>query len=567
MHLELALAKTDAADLGAVYTPPFLAEWVAEELLSLVSMEKKCLNPRILDPACGDGALLEAVSNVSSGSALLAGVDIDQAAVNEALIRLGPGASIRAADSLLDPLKELGSGRSDGVIANPPWGADLRMSKEQLRAAGYELARGQCDSFELFVEKCVREAPPGTPMAFIVPDSVFLPEHESFRRLLVNRCELKSISRLGEGFFPGVFRGTVVLLFRSGPPSKGNLVSCLQLTATQRQQVLRGKMELAVAKRACAHLVQQHRFGSNPRFELDIDVRSAESITLQRFDVRPMDWTRWVTVGRGVELGKAGVVIRCPVCQHHRPIPRDGKVSCKGCGGALSQDPSDRVSIVRPLGNPTPARWWPLIVGVDVDRYECAPSREIQLGLPGIQYKPHHEFLARKLLVRKTGIGLKAAIDESGSYTTQVVFHFISQENAPEFMLDYLQGVLSSRIMLAFHLRTSGENQWRSHPYVTPKILTSLPIPDVGSPDIYSKAAEIAAAARKRRTLAEDLEADIHVDRLIADLFMLTDVDCEWVVSVLDSAQSMQSIAPLRLKNAADLYPKRESGNVISVHR
>src|SRR5438874_2005611 len=45
------------AQLGAVYTPDVLADWVADELLSLLGVERPC----VLDPACGDGALLRAV--------------------------------------------------------------------------------------------------------------------------------------------------------------------------------------------------------------------------------------------------------------------------------------------------------------------------------------------------------------------------------------------------------------------------------------------------------------------------------------------------------------------------
>lgn len=564
MRLQFVEEPGQTTDLGAVYTPTFLAEWVAQELLDLIGPRND--SPRVLDPACGDGALLEAVHVASGRKAELFGIDVDKEAINQARERLGESASLILADALFDPLGPLSEGLIDAVIANPPWGVNLSAFRDRLKHDGYQLARGQCDSFELFIERCVREARTGTPMAFIVPDSIFLPEHEPLRQFLVEKTSLKLMARLGEGFFPGVFRGTVVMLFVTGSPSGPNEISCMRLPVQLRRKIFKGTMKLAFAKRKLVHVVRQERFRSNIRFEFDIDVRNRESRVISKFNVRPLEWTRWLQLGRGVELGKSGLVICCEACGLYRPAPRGNSVvTCKGCGAPMDHNPKNRSAIVRPLTGTGSDSRWPLIVGEDVGRYSCSPSREIALGIPGIQYKPHADFLVRKLLVRKTGIGLKAAIDESGSYTNQVVFHFIPREGAPEFLLDYMLGILCSRIMLAFHLRRSGENEWRSHPYVTPKILASLPIPDFSSSDAYPKAKEIAAVARSR-TLGSS-ESDLQVDRLVADLFRLTKSDCAWVASVLDSAQSLQSIAPLRVSDPSQLHQVRGTQNGLSLHR
>ena len=61
-----------------------------------------------------------------------------------------------------------------GVIANPPWGADVGFSPADLRALGYKLAKGQFDSFDLFVELCLSVAPEGAVLAFILPDAPFV---------------------------------------------------------------------------------------------------------------------------------------------------------------------------------------------------------------------------------------------------------------------------------------------------------------------------------------------------------------------------------------------------------
>jgi hypothetical protein len=180
--------------------------------------------------------------------------------------------------------------------------------------------------------------------------------------------------------------------------------------------------------------------------------------------------------------------------------------------------------------------------------------------VPGINYKRPETFAQRRLLIRKTGVGLKAAIDESGAYTTQVVFHVQSKADAPSFLLEYLQGVLCSRVLLAYHLRRSGDSEWRSHPYVTPETLQDLPIPWVGPEGgkTWRQAEAIAEAAVKRASCSDTADADeldVHVDRLVAGLYGLNVEECRWVLEVLDQTQPLQAFVTMRLSDRERLRP------------
>jgi hypothetical protein len=184
-------------------------------------------------------------------------------------------------------------------------------------------------------------------------------------------------------------------------------------------------------------------------------------------------------------------------------------------------------------------------VGEDVDRYRCEPSREVLIDLPGIRYKDLGVMQRPKLLVRKTGVGLRAAVDRSGSLTIQTVYHFIPRDEISDLALDYMAGVLNSKVMLAFHLRWSGENEWRSHPYVTPSTIKALPVPtpfEDGNA-LTDQAIEIAALAR-RRSNAEEIEEQI--ESLVQDLYELTRRERDWVCEVIESAQSLRGITEMR---------------------
>ena len=124
---------------GVHYTPPPLAAFVAEQAVSALAPAPTV---RVLDPACGDGALLAAVAHALDRMARveLCGFDLDPRALHDARVRLGSLSPTRSV--LLDEVDfiemMLGENRSaapgcrssdamplrnafDLVIANPPY--------------------------------------------------------------------------------------------------------------------------------------------------------------------------------------------------------------------------------------------------------------------------------------------------------------------------------------------------------------------------------------------------------------------------------------------------------------
>lgn len=140
------------------------------------------------------------------------------------------------------------------------------------------------------------------------------------------------------------------------------------------------------------------------------------------------------------------------------------------------------------------------------------------------------------------------------AYTNQVVFHYFEKEKSkvPEFYLSYVLGVLSSRLMFAYHLKKSGENEWRSHPYVTQKILSRFPIPIPTKED--SSWVQAKAIANKVDKLllngVLDNKLDLEIECLVAGLYKFNDSDIEWVRNVIDSAQEL---APMKQMKTMDI--------------
>ncbi len=570
-----------AQERGAVYTPDALAEWVARHLASLLTPVVE--NPVILDPACGDGALLRAFSLAWGAPSQLVGIDLDRATVEAAKGSFLADATFFQADALAPKGANTGAlaqwqkglrrariEQVDGVIANPPWGASVQWSRGQLQSLGYELARGQYDSYELFIELCLQLAAPGAMLAFIVPDSLFLPEHQSLRTLLLRETRLLLLARLGEGFFPGVFRGTVVLIFQKVTPTPDHEVRCFRFNREWRNAVLKGEKTFEEAEQSLCHLVPQERFAADVLQRFDIDAQQSETPVLEKFAPAPLPWTHGLTCGRGVEISKVGVVMLCPNCRRAHPKPREGQsntYTCRFCEINFWPDNARTQEIVRRIDTATAPQtnlmgeeaeeWCPLIVGEDVDRYSCRPSRLIRLGVEGVNYKPRATFAPRKLLVRKTGVGLKGAIDESGALTNQVVFHFSLDptRRTPGFYLDYVQGVLCSRVLFAYYLKRIGENEWRSHPYITQKVLSELPIPALDESNLRQGQAIAEAVQEKALSFSRSEAPELRIEGLVAGLFGFTPSDCEWVLRVLDEAEGLEPIRTLRLTDPGALQP------------
>ena len=281
----------------------------------------------------------------------------------------------------------LGNLNIQAIIANPPWGALTHHTTADLRNAGYSLARGQYDSYELFIELSLKLISPNGFLAFIIPDSIFMPEHRPLRQLLLENTTIEMIARLGEGWFPGIYRGTTVIIFQNAKPTLDHQVSCLRLTPAWRKSIHTGNATLDKAEDELTHTVTQRRFFNSPDLRLDIDLKTSESHTVRKLTSKAMPWDRWLSSTRGIELSKQGSIVLCHICGLARPLPRaDSTPFCDGCRSPLQLGPRWERTIVRPF-SVEEAGWRPLIVGEDVNRYACAPSRQIKVGMPGINYK------------------------------------------------------------------------------------------------------------------------------------------------------------------------------------
>ncbi len=566
---------------GVVYTPDFLADFVAKKVVSSYIADRSgdidLGALRVLDPACGKGELLVAtwhqLLKVGDQKGLrtknvLCGIDIDKAAVLQTRKRLaGLQGQVGYSDDqtilITDGLFPFGAdSRHDGwtrirhqfdategfdiMIANPPWGADVSRIRPKLADQQYILGCGQFDTSDLFIEAAVENLRDGGYLGFIIPDSLFALERQPLRKFLLQHTEIRFIGRLGEKFFGGVNRACAVIVCKKTTSRRRRKVRCLRLTPSVRAKILTRQTSLQAAERKLSHLVPQSRFENNKDFRFDIDLTEPEESTLTRIVSAETTLRHHVNSGRGVELSKYGKVYQCPNCHAWAPLPTKKSTVCNTCASSIEVDSIDSISIVSKSGQED---YRSIIVGECIQRYTTRDSYWIDTGKEGINYKDPSVYKSPKIVVRKTGVGISAAMDYNDCLTNQVVY-VLQRKDGNRVPLEFFLGVLLSRAIFFYTVKNHGETEWRSHPYVTQRQILDTPI--LTEDELLSRhgrhVTQISSIVKKISTSNRAISPgdDARIERAVAEIYGLDEQDYDVIYSTIDAAQDLIPIRALK---------------------
>lgn len=498
---------------GVVYTPDRLADFVARLLLEEMN-ENHLDSGMILDPACGECALLNAFENRSGDKYKLFGIDVDQEAVTDDAF----GKTLILNDSILPKnvkkktakywIEKLGEIKA--IIANPPWSSEKIYDRERLTEAGFDLIKGQYDSYVLFIELAYKIIVENGYFAFILPDSLFDSQNNDLRKFLVENTEIKIIARLGEKIFNEVNRATTVLICKKTIPEAGSITKCFRLTTDDRRAFLSGENDLYHYYQAGVHKVSQMRFSKNANYLLDVDTREEEENLIRKIKDKGIDWKETFLFGRGVEISKAGKVVYCPHCGmaqgYKKKQLQEGKKSCSNCGESVlvNEDTIKSVVSKNKIDNSVS-----ICVGENLKRYSIEKGGYILKDIPGINYKDKTLYQPPKILIRKTGLGIYAAVDYSGGMTSQTVYILKKKkESKDKTPLEYYLAMINSRVVYYYYLKIYGENEWKSHPYLTKEIIFSLPVCKYTGSRLDEEIVELSKSLMKKYDFSTDMELE-----------------------------------------------------------
>lgn len=258
-------------DRGEFFTPRMVCRAAIEIGFHILGNET-WEDLRVLDPACGSGGFLVTVINYLSRQFYqqelekwgdekkakrnararldkftrdgLYGIDLNPTLVRSAKMNVlmhggGGEENLYAANTLYpaswypDTQEEMPDESIDLIVTNPPFGADIPVTKEEILRQ-YDLAytwdngektmslRSQRPPEVLFIERCIQLLDTGGVMVMVVPDNILSnPEHRNLRYWLLQQTEVvASIDLPGETFQPGTGTNAHLLAVQKKPPEK-----------------------------------------------------------------------------------------------------------------------------------------------------------------------------------------------------------------------------------------------------------------------------------------------------------------------------------------------------------
>ena len=381
-------------------------------------------------------------------------------------------------------------GGFDAVIGNPPY---LNLKRGFLSDAEksyfgifYKTARGQYDSFVLFIEKAIGLLAPNGYHSFIVPKPVLVSENYEPVRQLFLEHQIISISNSGSPFGGVGVESTIVNVCKKRTAS-GEVM--LEKITGENEVALLGKVKQGYFRKfpftICSYLLNQK---NSALFEKI----SQESFLLGSLAEK---------FSRGIEAGKKAEAITTVKTPNARRLLRGEDVT----------------------------RYAIAFKGL---YYEVSPKNKKEWKDEKLYVCPE------KVLIRRVANSIIATLDHESYWTLNTLYTFVPKEG---FDCRYLIGVLNSKL-ISYYFRVVFLSDDKLFPYVRISQLEKIPIHTIGFSNPAEKAQHDKLVAlvdnmlelqKKRHEARMEIDKELYerqikvvdaqIDRLVYDLYGLTE--------------------------------------------
>jgi type I restriction-modification system DNA methylase subunit len=436
------------------------------------------------------------------------------------------------------------NGGFDVIIGNPPWGADTTEYSDWLESdAALELAEGQYDTYELFLELGSELLNNSGTLGFIIPDTVINRDSSPLREWLVTEKKLDRVYKLGEGIFDNVFAGTSILQYTNTAPSADNEVQVGLIQKEDRKRMMGSRGEaLSSILEEKTHTTRQSRFQDDSQHSIPVWAGEKDYAILDVMEENTVDWSNVIDNGRGDEIGRDGQIMQCPYCMGWDTYPQKRAESKGGGYYAKTCSHSDcgeeyefeEAISTREIIKDTQTEECdtPVYFGEHINRYRVTDQAYIDQDVDGVGLKDDWRYTPPKLVIRQASVGFFATVDNTDARCLQAVFSFRPKNERDEpfdkYDIEYFLGFLNSRAMLYYYAKTEGITEWQSYPRHTQTDIMSLPVPEVDFTDDekveeYNEFVSLVRDAIGQNNNKVNQGLDWEIEEKVLDLYEIPD--------------------------------------------
>lgn len=320
----------------------------------------------------------------------------------------------------------------DAVIGNPPWGQKAVTDEAAIKGyiwERYPSCRGIYDLFRPFVEQGVRLTREGGYFGMVLPDIILLKDYPETRQYLLERLTLTAIDWWGMAFASAVIDAATI-------------IGCKQ-EATKLHRV---RTQVRDADFPMAQEIAQADFWANPRQVFNLYLTPEKRRLVERLAKCPK-LGEYFEVHEGVHSGN----IRAELF-----VERRVDASCR------------ELYFGRGEIAPYVMKWEGRYL-----RLAALPAAKTRERYANVGKAEWHE--RKKVLVRRTGDYVLAAVDAEGRYASNNFF-LVFPSQACSLDLDGLSALLNSRWM-TWYFRTIEPRRGRVFAEIKIKHLSAFPLP------------------------------------------------------------------------------------------
>ena len=347
----------------------------------------------------------------------------------------------------------------DYVVGNPPYlfiraiPGDYRKRIEKLPL---ETNKGQFDYYQLFTEIGIQILKQNGLLGYIIPDSLLaLSNRKILRKYVYDSTKIREIYYSGPQFDDPIVSNIILILEKELDEIKRKNNQIVLKFPSDQSQADNVILQNVIEKWDYEFLINLNEIDFKILDHLNNNFPTlGRLIKSSKFNIK---------ISRGVELGKEGKVVFCDNCKRFYPLPKK-EFKCQECESIFNTNSIEKI-IVDEIPNGLELDFKPFIYSMN--RYVVNELKYIDTTKKGINYKDLDLYKNRIVIRQLSQDNLICASYDEDSITSQSYYNLkINSSSIPEFNNTYILGLLNSKLLSYFFIKSFG-----SYKKLFPRIL------------------------------------------------------------------------------------------------